>query len=132
MVTDCSVSSKLSQSYPAFGIRGAPTPLLPHAGACHKASPPQTCKHVVGSGFLCCLMHLRIVPLLRSSLNQKRALLQALLVLPLYLLFMLKCRSHLLLVLPHQNASALHQVPTQIQSLSLHASSAREADWEYT
>ncbi len=51
VITDCYAASQLSQSYPTFGIRGVPAPLLPHVGARHKASHPPVCKHTVDSGF---------------------------------------------------------------------------------
>ena len=38
----------LPQSYPTFAIRGAPSPLLAHVGAGHKALFPLMCKHNVG------------------------------------------------------------------------------------
>ena len=41
----------LPQSYPPFGIRGVPAPLLPHVGARHKVMSPLMCKHNVWNDF---------------------------------------------------------------------------------
>jgi hypothetical protein len=50
-ITHGCAAAQLSPRSPPFAIRGAPAPLLAHAGACHKVFPSLASKLAVGSDF---------------------------------------------------------------------------------